>query len=214
MRLLLLLLLSLAACFPLQHVDPAPRAAGAQDGTVVRVDVDCSEPAPFKTGDPDDPRAPDPDIVWRVGYGTGVVVSEKHVLTAAHVVFCPVIPTSWITLPDGRRFQADVTIDAAMFGDGTDIARLELVGDADRFNLGVAPPALGREGDHACILTLRGRACGRLHGMYVDAPTYPGDSGSPVYDTRGHLVGLAVAGDATHTTTRFVRVTPWWLKGT
>jgi hypothetical protein len=217
LRKLHLLLLCLAGCslFPLHHVDPAPRAAGAQDGTIVRVDVDCVTEAPFKTGEPDDPHQFDSDIEWyphRVA--TGVVVSERHVLTVAHAVRCPDIPTAVITLPNGKQWLVEVTIDAQMFGDGTDLARLELIGDADRFGLGVAPPRLARIGDRACVLTRRGRACGDLHGPYVDAPTYKGDSGSPVYDMGGDLIGLVTSGDDAHTVTRFVRVTPWWLKGT
>ena len=215
MRLLLLLCLAGCSLFPLKHVDPAQRAAGAQDGTIVRVDIDCSEPFPFKTGEPGDPNLFEPDIVW-IGprTATGVVVSERHVLTVAHAVFCPTIPTAVVTMPSGKQWRVDVTIDAGMFGDGTDLARLELVGDADRFDLGVAPPKLGRIGDRACVLTRRGRACGDLHGPYVDAPTYKGDSGSPVYDMGGDLIGLVTSGDDDHTVTRFVRVTPWWLKGT
>lgn len=225
-----IILVLVAAC-ALPHVPPAPRSPQEAGLAVARLYVECSEPSPFKTGEPGDPHQFDPDIVWRAPRaGTGVVISENRILTAAHVTTCPTFPTIVATLANGRSYLMNEERNDIMFGDGvTDAARLVLA-SSDRFHLNVAPPTIvephvGRPlvaypfRRPAVTGTFDGDATGAgipagYEGIALDMATRPGDSGAPVYDASGRLVGLVTGGDG-HTT-RFVRIEPGhdWLKGT
>lgn len=213
-----LALLTLAAC-ALPHVDPKTRMPEAERLATVRVDVDCSEPAPFKTGEPGDPHQFDPDIVWiphRVA--TGVVISERHVLTAAHAVFCPTIPTAVVTFADGEQFLMEVERDDAVFGSGTDVARLRMATDG-RFHRNIPPPELGStlEGGYVVAATLHGLMPGTFanYKRHLDGmTTHHGDSGAGVYTMSGQLIGIVVAGADDGSYTKYEPVGMYWLEGT
>lgn len=199
----LLPLIVLAGCGTLAHIDPLPRTIDQQYATVVQVESVCG------------------GVANTDSWGTGVVISENSVLTAAHVVFCPDIPTVRVYLPSGKSFQMEVVEDAAMFGDGTDVARLRTVGAYDRLNVHVPPPELTKPllGDTLCIQTFdHGQRCGRFEPqdgkLWVQAPTYKGDSGAPVYEPNGgDLVGIAV-GSTDEGWTHFIPLTAHWLSNT
>lgn len=195
----LLLLTAMSACGGLAHVQPAIRTDIERRATVVRVHSVC--PGFFESD------------------GTGVVVSEAHVLTAAHVVFCPGIPRVSAALPDGSWFSMEVERDDAMFGSGADLARLRLVGAYDRFGLHVPPPAIARAHvyDTLCLQPFgREGACGHFEPydgrMTFQVPSRPGDSGSPVY-LDGFLVGLLTKGGPDGYS-EYVPVDYDWLEGT
>ena len=203
MRLLIPLLLVLGACGTLDHIPPHTRSEAQSQATVVQVHSNCNS------------------VIGAAGsVGTGLVISEAHVLTAAHVVFCPSIPAVTAYLPARDRFfQMEVIEDAAVFGDGTDIAKLRLVGAYDRFKINVAPPAIGvpHLGDTLCIHFVgRPEACGIFDPedgkLWVDAPSREGDSGAPISNEDGELVGFVHGGDGTDTD--FTPVTQHWLSGT
>jgi len=114
--------------------------------------------------------------------------------------------------------------DDAMFGSGTDVARLEIA-SADRFHLDIAPPALADDshvGEEYCVETLHGRLCGSRDHYHENIVlgakgVRNGDSGSPVFNDAGRLVGLEVSsGKMTDGTVffRYVTITPYWLEGT
>lgn len=218
----LLVLLFLAGCYRIHHIDPKPRQPEAERLATVRVDVTCTTEAPFKTGDPGDPHQFDSDIEW-IGprTATGVIVSDRHVVTAAHAVFCPTIPGVVVTLQDGRRFRMDAERDDAVFGSGTDVARLVISAD-DRFFLDLTPPELGSTEPDGYVVasTLHGFAPGTFTGVQrrLDGvKTRPGDSGSGVYTMSGQLIGIIVKGgtytDGTSFST-YEPLTPYWLEGT
>lgn len=187
---LYLLALSLFGCARLPHVDPEPRDHSTMRASTVRVDVRCG----FFD-----------DVLESTA--TGVIISERHVLTAAHAVRCTEIPTVHVTYltPDGdeRRLRMVVTHDDAVYGEWQDIARME-VASAENFGVRIAPPLIspGWPKDISyypvewCAYLRSGEACGE--GSYreytLQAQVRPGDSGSPVYDEKGRLVGLVVRG--------------------
>lgn len=187
----------MTGCGTLPHVEPQVRPPAAQAATVVVVESTC--PSPYET----------------IKDGTGVVISDNSVLTAAHVVRCADIPHVELWTATGGHFWMDVVRDDAMFGDGTDVARLRTIGAYDRFGIKVPPPTLGVPGydDTVCAQPYgRKPTCGDIEAQNTfRAETHPGDSGSPVYDD-GKLIGLVVAGGDGYT--EYVPVDSTWLQGT
>lgn len=226
-KIILIAALLTCACVRLPHVIPAPRNADVARRAIARVYVTCSDVdmlSPEYNSDIPGVRATAPSIEWAPpAAGTGVVISERHVLTAAHVVRCPVIPSVTVLLSDGRIVPMEVERDDAMFGGGQDVARLEVT-SAENLGMYIAPPALAPDGtawvhgyDEWCAETTHGRSCGSPgdaseHSAEFEATTRKGDSGSGVYDLRGRLVGLVSSGNGVSTT--LVRVGAYWLEGT
>lgn len=190
-----------AACIRLAYVAPLSRLQETQAAAVVRIGVSCVDHGPQDLSAVAVRPADDGAIMWRpYAEGTGVVVTERHVLTAAHVVDCPVPPAVTLLLADGRRFSAVVVRDDARFGDGRDVALLEIA-TAERFGLGIAPPNVGALAGELCLSLARGRTCGErapvdstTRGVVViDAATRHGDSGAGVYNADGELAGIVVS---------------------
>jgi hypothetical protein len=176
-----ILALCLVACAATPHVEPAPRSRLDAVRATVLVESTCGDAyrdQPFEWSPPQ--------------RGTGVIVSSRYVLTAAHLVACPAIPRVHVTTMDGRRLRAVVERDDAMFGAGLDLARLEL---ASGDTLGDhPPPTLGVVGTglDACVY-LRDpwrRLCGTIDGQALEVPTSAADSGGGAYDVAGRLIGV------------------------
>ena len=159
------------------HTASNLRNASAQRARAVKVSVTCGSSS---------------------GYGSGVIVANRSVLTAAHVPECAGVPTITITDADGVDRPARVSMRAR---DGADAVRLELTGGEDFHVPAVrwaGPPAL----DHMiCVATagpVRSRSCGIVQEIRGNAElrsTWPadfGNSGSGVYDEQGNLIGLLV----------------------
>lgn len=207
------------------HVPPASRDTTTEEALTVTVYSSCTEPSTLTSSDPAiaqrEMRADDSWAPNRVA--SGVLISDRYVLTAAHAVECSILPTVHVVLPDGRVERVIVERDDAMYpdhGKGADIARLELFG-AGTFGLGVVPPltflhdAIGAR-DYPCAHTHAGVFCGPLDRMTdteitFGAITVIGDSGAPVYD-HGRLIGIVIEGS--ETLTRAALVGPYWLEGT
>lgn len=130
-----------------------------------------------------------------VSFGSGVIVSPRVALTAAHVVRCNGDTHAAIVVryPGGEVKARAVLLDL----DG-DVARLELAGP-----LRVEPARIGPPpdiDDRVCLVAsvpARGRRCGVVEryaappgNVRHDALTLPGNSGSGVYDEAGRLVGI------------------------
>ncbi len=195
-----LLLLLFTGCVVLPHVEPAYRDANDQKRTVVKVQAFCGT-----------------NIDDETHTGTGVVISERHILTAQHVVRCAVIPTVYVTLYNGERHKVVVTHENTT----EDIARLEIF-HAGRFELNVPPPKLSywRDiveyvNDWVCVwpATRRSECYKRIDLDLVAGRMYHGDSGAPVYDY-GVLVGLVIRDVPSLGATRISLVDDKWLEGT
>lgn len=197
---LLIIFVALGACSSQTHVEPKPRTTTDAARAAVDVHVTCGLSAFGRYTQLRDPSR-----------GRGVMISERHVLTAAHVVRCPDIPSVVITLYDGRRFTMIVERDELTFGDGvTDIARL-VIPSGSTFQRHIPPPTLGDgDGLHYMIARRSGTVSGTRHD--IAARFGPGDSGAGVYSPAGALVGLLIAGDERDIA--IARVDSTWLAGT
>jgi len=194
----------LAACVNLPHVAPKLRTTQSDlTSTVVRLSITCTEQSPFSLAE---------DIEWiKPRGGMGVIVSERDVLTALHVVSCPTLPSIKAYLPNGHWQMMVVTREDSK----NDLARLEIA-SADRFHLNVAPPVIGLPNLGIDVCTPLGSCGSILHAttntVDVSLVSHPGDSGSPVYDTTGALIGLVSKGNGTVTV--LSRLNKSWLSGT
>lgn len=188
------LVIALLAACQLPHVDARPRNPVVGSQAAVTVEMTCN----------------DVDIdgyEWHPAQrGTGVIISERHVLTAAHVVACPLIPSVRATLADGRQFTMVVERDDVMFGEGRDIARLEIL-SAEHFELGIAPPELvappsSIQPMRLCAETTHGPLCGEgtvAPGLVTfEGGAREGDSGAGIYTPEGELAGILAEGSSKH----------------
>lgn len=182
------------SCVTIPHVDPLPRTEGQRTVTSIRIGSVC-------------------DYTGEMNLGSAVIISERHAITALHVVDCPSIPTVHIVRPDGRFDRMTVTREDRT----NDLALLE-ISSADRFRINVAPPTLGygKWGDQVCVATPWGsspRICGEYLGGNVMGVTTPhGTSGAPAYTDDGHLIGIVIKAGEDHT--RLAPITSPWLNET
>jgi hypothetical protein len=134
---------------------------------------------------------------WGDSQGSGVIISDTKIVTAAHVVRCPIVPDVMVMLTSGKFYRVHVT---KRFSD--DIAELELSDEHERFDMRVKPPRIAKapdRGDPLCTVTATpkfGWSCGLTDysgddRIVYDAFIEPGNSGSAVYDIDGYLVGIA-----------------------
>ena len=132
--------------------------------------------------------------------GSGVIVDQRRVITAKHVITCPKgFFTLWIAAEtrDGKASFLSVE----KLGEGkADTARLTtLFGSEflsyDPVRYGEAPS----DDDVVCVsaaLPERWRRCGVVdvvmgERVYSSYAAYPGNSGSGAYNVKGELVGVA-----------------------
>lgn len=181
----------LAAC-GVPHMDPRPRDNHAQGDSVVEVRSYCG------------------DFEGRSSRATGVMISEDRVLTAAHAVGCGDIPYVHVTTLYGRTLRMVVERDDRVFGGGTDVARLTVWG-METFDLAVRPPELAEHYEGPVIVRfIDEEDNGMLYGNTVRGIIpVKGDSGSPVYDPAGRLVGIMLTSDG-----GIQRIGDYWLEGT
>jgi hypothetical protein len=202
------------SCARLAHVEPQPRGFTAATLTSVEVVSHCA---------------------GKVGrHGHGVIISERHVITAQHVVRCAELPTVRVTFATKGGLKT-LRMAVTREDPDADIARLEIL-SAERFQLNVAPPKLWPvdslpTNEYACAWTpgstIKYGKCGfvgvdptMINLMVAEY----GDSGAGVYtqglDTtrgvwtgmEGYLIGIIIrdGGD-------FIRIAPIdvsWLEGT
>jgi S1-C subfamily serine protease len=197
---------ALAGCAHVQYRPGMVRDRDTQARTAVRVEVLCVHEDPF--------LAADGSTHVGGGWGSGVIVDARHVVTAYHVAHCPYLPDVHVVLADGSRRRMVVRREWQQ----ADVALLELA-DAGSFGP-VIPPRVALAGDEETICTAtswprRGFNCGKVEAVWdelsdQDLKDHPGtrfgdircallveagNSGSPVYDEHGNLLGIAVDGD-------------------
>jgi serine protease Do len=131
-----------------------------------------------------------------IGSGSGVVVSPHHVLTAAHVTLVCKDSQFEIEIADGTRFAA--TVDKSW--PEIDIARLKVEETLKQTPITRIGGALEEE-DVICFHSgspSRDIRCGQVENVEPfglgnvrhSAIVEPGNSGSPVFDRQGRLVGI------------------------
>ncbi len=170
-------LLALVACVHLPRVAPEVRTGKARASSAVRVESACGN--------------------WSSRSGSGVIISKRHVLTAAHVVGCADIPTVRVTYIDDdgreRRLRMLVTEEDR----DADIAKLEIA-SAEQFAVALRPPVVRSPdpGNGVCAsLASSPDACGTIASTWTVVKrlaTVERDAGAPVYCDQGTLVSIVV----------------------
>jgi serine protease Do len=154
-----------------------------------------------------------PEQIADVALGTGFLVEARgvHVLTNDHVAAAST--ELRVVLPDGSDVPAklvgrDVRLDLALLS--IDVPRLQALplGDSDALQVGEWLVVLGdpfgdevnasvgivsATGREAAGSLVPGRAMGYRTFIQTDARVHRGNSGGPVLDTAGQVVGVAVA---------------------
>lgn len=136
---------------------------------------------------------------YKIGGGSGVIVSPNDVITANHVIDCgnADIQVILVTREDSQVFDATIIARSTR----ADIARLEVDGHlGQQF---AHPPVVSRayEGMTVCAeiaVPSRERRCGKVISIRSKLPgnikhtpaAIPGNSGSAVYDRHGFFVGI------------------------
>jgi serine protease Do len=153
----------------------------------------------------DMPGAPQPRERRSEGQGSGFVIdAEGHIVTNNHVIESADKIT--VTLQDGRKLDAtlvgsDAKTDLALIKVNSSNLPYVEFGDSDRARVGEWVVAIGNPfglGGTATagIISARGRDI--QSGPYddylqLDAPINFGNSGGPVFDASGHVVGVSTA---------------------
>jgi serine protease Do len=144
-------------------------------------------------------------IERRGGAGSGVIVRRDGVIiTNAHVVGD--VRAVTVSLADGRRLQGQVlgrdpTVDVAVVRIGAQDVPAASIGDSDRLVPGQAAIAIGNPlGFERTVTTGVVSAVNRtipgapLEGLIqTDAAISPGNSGGPLIDSRGQVIGINTA---------------------
>lgn len=220
------LALILASCANRTSMKPAVRSAVAQQRAAVVVNVSCTEANLSEMGKEWFNRDPfNIVITWQPSkVGSGVLINDDDVVTAAHVTSCVTIPTVHVTLSNGvrrRMFLVKEDLEG-------DVALLRTLAN-DPFHHGVAPPILGMyeylaDSAVSCSASAwprRERKCGEsITPSRLAFQTVSGNSGSGVYDQHGQLIGIiskSFAGSkfgtgAMFSHTQIAKIPPTWIK--
>jgi serine protease Do len=148
-------------------------------------------------------RAPQNDAPLRdLGQGSGFFISsDGYIITNAHVIADAEEVT--VTLQDGRELKAKVIgSDVSQFSDiavlkveGNNFPKVN-IGNSDRLKVGEWVLAIGSPFGFentvtAGIVSAKQRETGQFAALIqTDAAVNPGNSGGPLFNTRGEVVGV------------------------
>ena len=134
--------------------------------------------------------------------GSGVIINDRQVLTANHVIDCPYAVVIRVVTQDGRTFRVHVE----KTWEKLDVARLELDKPDETFGVKPAdwgaPPSSGEPVCAATLFPTPGYNCGAMIADSDDdeddvkwaGMVWRGNSGSGLYDKHGRLVGIVTMG--------------------
>lgn len=148
---------------------------------------------------------PERDLVQTVG--SGVVISATgYIVTNSHVAKALPSDDIWVQFADDDAVQAKLVV----MDEETDVAVLKVeagrdlafsqFGDSDATQIGdwvlAAGQPFGLQHSFTVgIVSARGRVLGRTYDDFLqtDAAIHPGNSGGPLYDMNGQIVGINTA---------------------
>lgn len=192
-------LLAVVACVHMAPVAPEARTSAMRTVTAVHIESECGSKK----------------------VGTGVIISSRHVLTAAHTVACAGLPLVHVTYVENgteERLRMYVTKE----DDKTGIAQLEIA-SAETFSKSIRPPVLRLPdpGNKVCanlVTSDQSVACGTVSSTWTVVKrmaTREADLGAPVYTDEGVLVGI-VSNRGSSETSQYTWIAPVdgrWLRG-
>ena len=135
-------------------------------------------------------------------FGTGVIISDKYILTANHVTVCKIGAPLTMIVANSQHENFSVALDRR--DEENDIARLTPINNI-RFpvwaRISFSEPELG---DPVCVVAgdeavFMQRKCGEIGPrlgpfLQMNTATFPGNSGAAVWDNTGAIVGILVRG--------------------
>jgi hypothetical protein len=138
-------------------------------------------------------------LTWGKSIGSGFFVTADHLLTNAHVL-SPDSGTIRVHFPDGRELTGDVvnrndTLDIALVEVQGAAADPLAIGDAAGLSAGEKVVMIGTplgmdQTVHEGIVSHPSRSMFGVAYIQVDANVNPGNSGGPLFNARGEVIGI------------------------